>query len=146
MIRDELIEDIKNILKKFGIENVIDENYRDEILGEQYENAGFPLVFFNITNTKLPYQITCEKGKYQYEEEFEVILTLESREQSEVFNKLWLFLSTWKATNEYFKERKYTRKIRNVFNLQDLSFYFKNKRYFKKVIQFSYIAEYETKF
>ena len=142
-VTDELIRDIGEIAKKFRISQPIDETEREKMTVEQYENLSFPLVFFNITDRSIPYQISCDNGKYQYEEKIEVVLTLESRERSEAFQKIWLFLSNWKATNEYFKERKHKRKIRDIFPLQDTSFYSRNKKYYKKVIQFSYIANYE---
>ena len=71
----------------------------------------------------------------------EVILTMESREETELFNMLYLFLINMEATNEYFGVRKYKRKIRDVFKLQETYSYFKGRRYLKKVLQFTYYAE-----
>ena len=41
-IKDELIEDIQRICKKFGIEIAIDDYDKDELTAEQYDNLKFP--------------------------------------------------------------------------------------------------------
>ena len=140
-IKDELIEDIKKICKKFGINQVINEEYIQEITKEQYENANFPLIFFNIYSGTPEQNIDYKEDKYRYDEKIEVILTLESREPNDIFDKLYLFLMNTKATNEYFKARKYKRKIRDILKLQETTTKFNGRRYFKKVLQFTYIAE-----
>ena len=139
-IKDELIEDIQQICKKFGIEIAIDDNDKDELTAEQYDNLKFPVVFYNIYHKNVS-QIDFEGNKYRYDEGMEVILTIESREETELFNMLYLFLVNMDATNEYFGNRKYKRKIRDVFKLQETTSYFKGRRYFKKVLQFTYYAE-----
>ncbi|BBM55973.1 hypothetical protein JMUB3936_p1045 (plasmid) [Leptotrichia wadei] len=35
----------KRVLQKFGINQIINEDKRDEILAEQYEKLKFPIVF-----------------------------------------------------------------------------------------------------
>ena len=139
-IKDELIEDIQQICKKFGIEIAIDDNDKDELTAEQYDNLKFPVVFYNIYHKNVS-QIDFEGNKYRYDEGMEVILTIESREETELFNMLYLFLVNTDATNEYFGNRKYKRKIRDVFKLQETTSYFKGRRYLKKVLQFTYYAE-----
>ena len=139
-IKDELIEDIQQICKKFGIEIAIDDNDKDELTAEQYDNLKFPVVFYNIYHKNVS-QIDFEGNKYRYDEGMEVILTMESREETELFNMLYLFLVNMDATNEYFGNRKYKRKIRDVFKLQETTSYFKGRRYLKKVLQFTYYAE-----
>ena len=47
-IRKEVVNDIKEFCKKFGINQVINEEKRDEISAEQYEKLKFPLVFYNL--------------------------------------------------------------------------------------------------
>lgn len=140
-IKDELIEDIKKICGKFGINQVINEEYKDEITGEQYKNMKFPVIFYNIYNGNPSYAIDYENNKYRYEDQLEVILTLESREPTDKFNMLYLFLQNTKATNEYFEDRKHKRKIRNIFKLQETVTKFNGRKYFKKVLQFTYLAE-----
>ena len=140
-IKDELIEDIKKICGKFGISQVINKEYKDEITGEQYENLKFPVIFYNIYSGNPSYVIDYENNKYRYEDQLEVILTLESREPADKFNILYLFLQNTKATNEYFKDRKHKRKIRNIFKLQETVTRFNGRKYFKKVLQFTYLAE-----
>ena len=140
-IKDELIEDIKKICRKFGINQVINEEYKDEITGEQYENMKFPVIFYNIYNGNPSYAIDYENNKYRYEDQLEVILTLESREPADKFNILYLFLQNTKATNEYFEDRKHKRKIRNIFKLQETVTKFNGRKYFEKVLQFTYLAE-----
>lgn len=139
-IKDELIEDIQQICKKFGIEIAIDDYDKDELTEEQYDSLKFPVVFYNIYHKNVS-QIDFEGNKYRYDEGMEVILTMESREETELFNMLYLFLTNMDATNEYFGVRKYKRKIRDVFKLQETYSYFKGRRYFKKVLQFTYYAE-----
>lgn len=139
-IKDELIEDIQRICKKFGIEIAIDDYDKDELTAEQYDNLKFPVVFYNIYHKNVS-QIDFEGNKYRYDEGMEVILTMESREETELFNMLYLFLVNMDATNEYFGNRKYKRKIRDVFKLQETTSYFKGRRYLKKVLQFTYYAE-----
>lgn len=139
-IKDELIEDIQQICKKFGIEIAIDDYYKDELTVEQYDSLKFPVVFYNIYHKNVS-QIDFEGNKYRYDEGMEVILTMESREETELFNMLYLFLTNMDATNEYFGNRKYKRKIRDVFKLQETTSYFKGRRYLKKVLQFTYYAE-----
>ena len=139
-IKDELIEDIQQICKKFGIEIAIDDNDKDELTAEQYDNLKFPVVFYNIYHKNVS-QIDFEGNKYRYDEGMEVILTIESREETELFNMLYLFFVNMDATNEYFGNRKYKRKIRDVFKLQETTSYFKGRRYLKKVLQFTYYAE-----
>lgn len=139
-IKDELIEDIQQIFKKFGIEIAIDDYYKDELTAEQYDSLKFPVVFYNIYHKNVS-QIDFEGNKYRYDEGMEVILTMESREETELFNMLYLFLTNMDATNEYFGNRKYKRKIRDVFKLQETTSYFKGRRYLKKVLQFTYYAE-----
>ena len=139
-IKDELIEDIQQICKKFGIEIAIDDYDKDELTAEQYDNLKFPVVFYNIYHKNVS-QIDFEGNKYRYDEGMEVILTMESREETELFNMLYLFLVNMDATNEYFGNRKYKRKIRDVFKLQETTSYFKGRRYLKKVLQFTYYAE-----
>lgn len=139
-IKDELIEDIQQICKKFGIEIAIDDYDKDELTAEQYETLKFPVVFYNIYHKNVS-QIDFEGNKYRYDEGMEVILTMESREETELFNMLYLFLVNMEATNEHFGVRKYKRKIRDVFKLQETTSYFKGRRYFKKVLQFTYYAE-----
>ena len=140
-IKDELIEDIKKICGKFGISQVINEEYKDEITGEQYKNMKFPVIFYNIYNGNPSYAIDYENNKYRYEDQLEVILTLESGEPTDKFNILYLFLQNTKATNEYFEDRKHKRKIRNIFKLQETVTKFNGRKYFKKVLQFTYLAE-----
>lgn len=139
-IKDELIEDIQRICKNFGIEIAIDDYNKDELTAEQYDNLKFPVVFYNIYHKNVS-QIDFEGNKYRYDEGMEVILTIESREETELFNMLYLFLVNTDATNEYFGNRKYKRKIRDVFKLQETTSYFKGRRYLKKVLQFTYYAE-----
>lgn len=139
-IKDELIEDIQQICKKFGIEIAIDDYDKDELTADQYDSLKFPVVFYNIYHKNVS-QIDFENDKYRYDEGMEVILTMESREETELFNMLYLFLINMEATNEYFGVRKYKRKIRDVFKLQEAYSYFKGRRYFKKVLQFTYYAE-----
>lgn len=139
-IKDELIEDIQQICKKFGIEIAIDDYDKDELTAEQYDSLKFPVVFYNIYHKNVS-QIDFEGNKYRYDEGMEVILTMESREETELFNMLYLFLVNMDATNEYFGNRKYKRKIRDVFKLQETTSYFKGRRYLKKVLQFTYYAE-----
>ena len=139
-IKDELIEDIQRICKNFGIEIAIDDYDKDELTAEQYDNLKFPVVFYNIYHKNVS-QIDFENDKYRYDEGMEVILTMESREETELFNMLYLFLVNMDATNEYFGNRKYKRKIRDVFKLQETTSYFKGRRYLKKVLQFTYYAE-----
>lgn len=139
-IKDELIEDIQQICKKFGIEIAIDDYDKDELTAEQYDSLKFPVVFYNIYHKNIS-QIDFEGNKYRYDEGMEVILTMESREETELFNMLYLFLVNMDATNEYFGVRKYKRKIRDVFKLQETTSYFKGRRYLKKVLQFTYYAE-----
>lgn len=139
-IKDELIEDIQRICKKFGIEIAIDDYDKDELTAEQYDSLKFPVVFYNIYHKNVS-QIDFEGNKYRYDEGMEVILTMESREETELFNMLYLFLTNMDATNEYFGNRKYKRKIRDVFKLQETTSYFKGRRYLKKVLQFTYYAE-----
>nr|DAP89156.1 MAG TPA: hypothetical protein [Caudoviricetes sp.] len=139
-IKDELIEDIQQICKKFGIEIAINDYDKDELTAEQYDNLKFPVVFYNIYHKNVS-QIDFENDKYRYDEGMEVILTMESREETELFNMLYLFLVNMDATNEYFGNRKYKRKIRDVFKLQETTSYFKGRRYLKKVLQFTYYAE-----
>lgn len=139
-IKDELIEDIQRICKKFGIEIAIDDYDKDELTAEQYDSLKFPVVFYNIYHKNVS-QIDFEGNKYRYDEGMEVILTMESREETELFNMLYLFLVNMDATNEYFGNRKYKRKIRDVFKLQETYSYFKGRRYLKKVLQFTYYAE-----
>ena len=126
-IKDELIEDIQRICKKFGIEIAIDDYDKDELTAEQYDNLKFPVVFYNIYHKNVS-QIDFEGNKYRYDEGMEVILTMESREETELFNMLYLFLVNMDATNEYFVVRKYKRKIRDVFKLQETTSYFKGRR------------------
>ena len=139
-IKDELIEDIQQICKKFGIEIAIDDYDKDELTAEQYDSLKFPVVFYNIYHKNVS-QIDSENDKYRYDEGMEVILTMESREETELFNMLYLFLINMEETNEYFGVRKYKRKIRDVFKLQETYSYFKGRRYLKKVLQFTYYAE-----
>ena len=139
-IKNELIEDIQQICKKFGIEIAIDDYDKDELTAEQYDSLKFPVVFYNIYHKNVS-QIDFEGNKYRYDEGMEVILTMESREETELFNMLYLFLTNMDATNEYFGNRKYKRKIRGVFKLQETTSYFKGRRYLKKVLQFTYYAE-----
>lgn len=139
-IKDELIEDIQQICKKFGIEIAIDDYDKDELTAEQYDSLKFPVVFYNIYHKNVS-QIDFEGDKYRYDEGMEVILTMESREETELFNMLYLFLVNMDATNEYFGVRKHKRKIRDVFKLQETTSYFKGRRYLKKVLQFTYYAE-----
>lgn len=139
-IKDELIEDIQRICKKFGIEIAIDDYDKDELTAEQYDSLKFPVVFYNIYHKNVS-QIDFENDKYRYDEGMEVILTMESREETELFNMLYLFLINMETTNEYFGVRKYKRKIRDVFKLQETYSYFKGRRYLKKVLQFTYYAE-----
>ena len=139
-IKDELIEDIQQICKKFGIEIAIDDYDKDELTAEQYDSLKFPVVFYNIYHKNVS-QIDFEGNKYRYDEGMEVILTMESREETELFNMLYLFLINMEETNEYFGVRKYKRKIRDVFKLQETYSYFKGRRYLKKVLQFTYYAE-----
>lgn len=139
-IKDELIEDIQRICKKFGIEIAIDDYDKDELTAEQYDSLKFPVVFYNIYHKNVS-QIDFEGNKYRYDEGMEVILTMESREDTDLFNMLYLFLTNMDATNEYFGNRKYKRKIRDVFKLQETTSYFKGRRYLKKVLQFTYYAE-----
>lgn len=139
-IKDELIEDIQRICKKFGIEIAIDDYDKDELTAEQYDSLKFPVVFYNIYHKNVS-QIDFEGDKYRYDEGMEVILTMESREETELFNTLYLFLVNMDAINEYFGVRKHKRKIRDVFKLQETYSYFKGRRYLKKVLQFTYYAE-----
>ena len=90
-IKDELIEDIQQICKKFGIEIAIDDYDKDELTAEQYDNLKFPVVFYNIYHKNVS-QIDFEGNKYRYDEGMEVILTMESREDTDLFNMLYLFL------------------------------------------------------
>lgn len=144
-IKKEIIIDIQNICKKFSIDQVINEEKRDEILGEQYENTEFPIIFYNIYSEKIQGIVDEIENQYRYDEEIEIILTLESRSKENTFNLLYLFLKTTKATNNYFKDRKYKRKIRNVYKLQDTEFNFRNRKYFKQVLQFSIFVEHTIK-
>ena len=139
-IKDELIEDIQRICRNFGIEIAIDDYDKDELTAEQYDNLKFPVVFYNIYHKNVS-QIDFENDKYRYDEGMEVILTMESRDETELFNMLYLFLINMEATNEYFGAKKYKRKIRDVFKLQETTSYFKGRRYLKKVLQFTYYAE-----
>ena len=139
-IKDELIEDIQQICKKFGIEIAIDDYDKDELTADQYDSLKFPVVFYNIYHKNVS-QIDFENDKYRYDEGMEVILTMESRDETELFNMLYLFRINMEATNEYFAAKKYKRKIRDVFKLQETYSYFKGRRYFKKVLQFTYYAE-----
>ena len=140
-IRKEVVNDIKDFCKKFGINTVINEEKRYEILTEQYEKLKFPLVFYDLHIEDAGSPIPFEDNKYCYDEEIQVLLTLENREKLYDFNMLYMFLANTNATNDYFDERKHKRKIRKVYKIQETPFNFMGRRYYKQVLQFSYFAE-----
>ena len=140
-IRKEVVNDIKDFCKKFGINTVINEEKRYEILTEQYEKLKFPLVFYDLHIENAGSPIPFEDNKYCYDEEIQVLLTLENREKLYDFNMLYMFLANTNATNDYFDERKHKRKIRKVYKIQETPFNFMGRRYYKQVLQFSYFAE-----
>ena len=140
-IKKELVNDIKEFCKKFGINQIINEDKRDEILAEQYEKLKFPIVFYNVYIEDAGNPIPFGNDEYCYDEEIQIILTLESREKHNDFDVLYLFLANTKATNDYFGERKHKRKVRKVYKIQETTFNFMGRRYYKEVLQFSYFAE-----
>ena len=140
-IRKEVVNDIKDFCKKFGINTVINEEKRYEILTEQYEKLKFPLVFYDLHIEDAGSPIPFEDNKYCYDEEIQVLLTMENREKLYDFDMLYMFLANTNATNDYFDERKHKRKIRKVYKIQETPFNFMGRRYYKHVLQFSYFAE-----
>jgi len=140
-IRKEVANDIKEFCKKFGINQVINEEKRDEISAEQYEKLKFPLVFYNLYIEDAGSPIPFGNDKYCYDEEIQALLTLESREKHNDFDMLYMFLANTNATNDYFDERKHQRKIRKVYKIQETPFNFMGRKYYKQVLQFSYFAE-----
>ena len=140
-IRKEVVNDIKDFCKKFGINTVINEEKRYEILAEQYEKLKFPLVFYDLHIENAGSPIPFEDNKYCYNEEIQVLLTMENREKLYDFDMLYMFLANTNATNDYFDERKHKRKIRKVYKIQETPFNFMGRRYYKQVLQFSYFAE-----
>ena len=140
-IRKEVVNDIKDFCKKFGINTVINEEKRYEILAEQYEKLKFPLVFYDLHIEDAGSPIPFEDNKYCYDEEIQVLLTMENREKLYDFDMLYMFLANTNATNDYFDERKHKRKIRKVYKIQETPFNFMGRRYYKQVLQFSYFAE-----
>lgn len=140
-IRKEVVNDIKDFCKKFGINTVINEEKRYEILAEQYEKLKFPLVFYDLHIEDAGSPIPFEDNKYCYDEEIQVLLTMENREKLYDFDMLYMFLANTNATNDYFDERKHKKKIRKVYKIQETPFNFMGRRYYKQVLQFSYFAE-----
>lgn len=143
-LKDEIVADIIAILTKFGInqEKIIDENYRDELTTTNLETLGYPLVFFSLNEHKtFTGGIDYVGNKYRYNTETKILLSLESRDEAFDFGSLVYFLSNLQETTNYFKERRKTRMIKSTSVLDDTSRYFDNRKYFKKVIEFTYYAE-----
>lgn len=146
-IKEEIVNDLIEILSLFGIpeSKMIEEIARDELTSKDLNNIGYPLLFFDILpKNAFSGGIDCVGNDYRYNEEIIIILSLESRDERFEFSKLFYFLSNLQETTDYFRKtnRQIKRKIKDVIDLYDGSTYFDNKRYFKTVIQFSYIYEF----
>lgn len=146
-IKEEIVSDLIEILSLFDIpeSKMIEEIARDELTSKDLNNIGYPLLFFDILpKNAFSGGIDYVGNDYRYNEEIIIILSLESRDERFEFSKLFYFLSNLQETTDYFRKtnRQIKRKIKDVIDLYDGSTYFDNKRYFKTVIQFSYIYEF----
>ena len=143
-LRDEIVGDIITILKKFGIDEqkIIDEDFREDLTTRDLELLGYPNVFFSLNDHKaFSGGIDYVDKKYRYNTETKVLLSLESRDKAFNFDNLVYFFSNLQETTNYFRDRKNIRMIKSTNVLSDTNRYFENRKYFKKVIEFTYYAE-----